>query len=69
MVCPICITTFLAANAPVIISTGVAMGGIAAVKLGHVPEKRKMDDTTNNTKNALSKTRVDYRKMNNMDDE
>jgi hypothetical protein len=66
MVCPICITTFLAANAPVIISTGVAMGGIAAVKLGQVPEKRKMNDTANN---VINKTRVEYRKMNNMDDD
>jgi hypothetical protein len=37
MVCPICITTFVMTNAPLILSTGAAMSGIAAIKMKQVP--------------------------------
>ena len=39
MVCPICVTTVIAANAHVIATASLAVGGAVAVKMKHAPRK------------------------------
>jgi hypothetical protein len=64
MVCPICITSFIAANAPVIISTSAAISGLAAVKLNQVPKKKTPPPPPLSTQDAVvnEPTRANYHK-------
>ena len=54
MICPLCVTTFLVANAPIIASsTGLAISGIIMTKLNNqqTPSNRHERDMPMNKKN------------------